>query len=356
MKQTKLALALAVLGLQAGPWTRVSAQSIVVPNSLADSPGSSDNRFPFAPFSTESVPRYQQVHGAAELVEAVGRSITGMAFRLDELDADVPPFGYGNIEIRMSTTDKAPDQLAMDLDQNVGADEVVVYDGPYQLPVLGGSRTPNPFDLAFDFDAPFPYVGGNLLFDVRITPPTPPSFYLDSESATGDGVSRVYETSTTTTASTLALVVELRLEPGPSLGVIHPMTDCGGAPGKLAHTGGEAKLGHVLKFELDDGQTDGVTAYLAFALDAATEWPPCGADVPGFGEVLFSLSPPNPTLLLGGGVTWQGAPVGFQILIPDDTYLLGLQAYAQGLFVDLAGAAPGEPFRTTGGFELAIGA
>ena len=68
------------------------------------------------------------------------------------------------------------------------------------------------------------------------------------------------------------------------------------------------------------------------------------------------ILPPNPVVIFGGGATWSGtAPVEFHVLMPPDPAYQGTTLTCQGLFADLAGAAPGEPFRLTGGLSLLVG-
>ncbi|MEM7309633.1 MAG: M12 family metallo-peptidase [Planctomycetota bacterium] len=140
-------------------------------------------------------------------------------------------------------------------------------------------------------------------------------------------------------------------------GLVQTMPSCTVNAGTLQHAGGEPVLGGVLDLEVDDGQAPGVTVFLPFSFQPADGWPPCGQELPGLGELLLGIAPPNPAVIFGGGSTWGGAtPVEFHLVIPPDPTLQGSTLYSQALFADLAGVAPGEPFRLTGGLSFLIGA
>ncbi len=139
-------------------------------------------------------------------------------------------------------------------------------------------------------------------------------------------------------------------------GSVTPMSDCGGNLGTLTHTGGSSGIGDVLTLSMDAGQAPGVFAFLAYSLQPAPTWPPCGIPLPGIGEILISVTPPNPVLQVGGALTWTGTPLAFNQGIPADVGLISVKLYAQGLFADLSGVtSPPEPFRLTGGVEIQIG-
>ncbi len=133
------------------------------------------------------------------------------------------------------------------------------------------------------------------------------------------------------------------------------MDECVGSAGTLEYGQGVPSTGGVFSLEMDDGQVAGVTAFLPFSFAAAPGWPPCGLSVPGLGELLLDPAM-SPVLVLGGAVTWNGTdPIEIFTGVPVDPTLIGTSLFAQGLFADLAGAAPGEPFRLTGGVEILFG-
>ena len=115
--------------------------------------------------------------------------------------------------------------------------------------------------------------------------------------------------------------------------------------------------------------SNSVVSNIKQALDTADHWqrsrignkssepgPPCGVALPGVGELLIGVTPPDPVLLVGGGVTWTGAPLAFNQSIPFDVALISVKLYVQSILADLTGvASPSEPFRLTGGLEIQIG-
>jgi len=90
------------------------------------------------------------------------------------------------------------------------------------------------------------------------------------------------------------------------------------------------------------GATPGSLAFLGVASQAAPLFP-CGIGLPGFhmdpaqplGELLISLSPPNPLVTLGPS-PWvgPGTPTSFNITLPATTGLIGIELFVQGLIVD----------------------
>ena len=71
------------------------------------------------------------------------------------------------------------------------------------------------------------------------------------------------------------------------------------------------------------------------------------------GELLLSLTPPDPISTLGP-VVWlgTGVPAQFDVPIPPDPGLAGLQLFTQGLIVDAVGS---NTFGATTGLQVTIG-
>jgi hypothetical protein len=106
---------------------------------------------------------------------------------------------------------------------------------------------------------------------------------------------------------------------------------------------------------LFDPQIPQPLAILAVSTSPIAGWPPCGLPLPGIGDVVVDLVPPNPVLLLDAQVLPVNPPFGFATLpLPNDLQLLGVRLYAQGFFFD---ASPGaaEPLRLTNGLRVTIG-
>ena len=72
----------------------------------------------------------------------------------------------------------------------------------------------------------------------------------------------------------------------------------------------------------------------------------------GSGELLVSLTPPNPLISLGPQTWTEGGNVDFFVDIPANPNLVGLSVFVQGALVDTTAASP---FGVTNGVELIIG-
>lgn len=102
------------------------ANTIVSPAGYENVAGAVDNAIPFEWKS----PRYQQVYGAADLTGVIGQQITGIAFRVDE----DPRFGfnyaggfaYSSVQIELSITPLAVEDLTSNLNANRGPSPVTV--------------------------------------------------------------------------------------------------------------------------------------------------------------------------------------------------------------------------------------
>ena len=143
-----------------------------------------------APFNTTTSSRLQQVYGAGAFPTLAPDSaflIRTILFREDEGEAS-----EGNatlsVEVHLSTTSRAPDDLSTTFSQNVGSDDIAVF-GPGPLN-LSWSRFG--FGTAIPIEQPFLYnpAAGNLLLDIRnYTPSTFPE--LDAYDIVGDSMSVV---------------------------------------------------------------------------------------------------------------------------------------------------------------------
>ena len=105
--------------------------------------------------------------GSSRLVAITFRPDAGVTSPFDVL--------LGDLELRISTTDKQPDGLSMTYAENHGVDETLVYAGPLQLTTQNlfapGGAT-KVFDMERRFTTPFDYdpSHGNLLIDVLVQP------------------------------------------------------------------------------------------------------------------------------------------------------------------------------------------
>lgn len=191
--------ALAPLGAAANvpPITDVF-RPVVVPNALTGTPGDTGNLFPL--FSQTPI-RYQQVYAKGQFrrFAAGGEMINSIAFRAHSpgrpFSGSIP-----RLEVRLSTTQKAPDGLSSTFATNSGADEVQVFSGPLEFAANNSSSpdTANSFDIVINFTTPFLFdpAKGNLLLDLRNfeggtqTPSLEQD--VDATNVAGDPVSRVF--------------------------------------------------------------------------------------------------------------------------------------------------------------------
>jgi len=113
----------------------------------------------------------------------------------------------------------------------------------------------------------------------------------------------------------------------------------------------DPELGSAMAIVADVAQEPGALVGLLISTRAIDGYPPCGLEVPGLGELIADLSPPNPVVVIPG--VWDGSPSSFHLLLPEDDTLLGLQLYAQALFYKPDFVQ--EPYRLTPGLQLTLG-
>jgi len=165
-----------------------TADTIVVPNSLASVEGNSNNDIPFYLSM-----RYQEVFGASQFPGP--GLITQIAFRPDGTYGLPFTRTLANVQIDLSTTSEGPDGLSNTFANNVGADDTVVHTGALALSSAdtGPSGGPKAFDIVITLQTPFFYdpAAGNLLLDVRNFSGGTMNI-LDAEYTSGDSISRVW--------------------------------------------------------------------------------------------------------------------------------------------------------------------
>ena len=143
--------------------TPALADFVFSPNT-ANPIGSSSGPFLFTQGNGPSV-REQQVYAASSFLSlsTVPVSITELSF------AQIPGFpldvNLSSIDIRLSTTQRAPDGLSSIFAQNVGADEAIAYSGSLHFYI----GTAEQYGVHVQLQQPFLYTPqtGNLLLDVR---------------------------------------------------------------------------------------------------------------------------------------------------------------------------------------------
>ncbi len=188
----------------------------IVPGNLENIEGNVNRGLPFnsSYFGMSSL-RYQQVYAASEFSDiASPLLITQILFRPDAAKGWSFSSTLPNIQINLSTTTKAPDNLSTIFAQNIGSDQRVVFNGALSLSsaFTGAAAGPKNFDIAINLVTPFLYNprAGNLLLDVRNFSGGV-STQFDGENTLGDSISRVVSTrvgASTGTADTSGLVTK----------------------------------------------------------------------------------------------------------------------------------------------------
>jgi hypothetical protein len=143
----------------------VQASLIVVPNANSAADANS------AIVAGVNV-RYQQVSASSQFTGLGVLQITELAFRVDSsFSSRFSPVTDHGVRVDLSTTLAAPNGLSRTFDNNVGADDTVVFAGNWTRSSANG---PGPgdtraFDVVLVFTAPFLYdpARGNLLLDIR---------------------------------------------------------------------------------------------------------------------------------------------------------------------------------------------
>lgn len=125
------------------------------------------------PFRTGAPSRVLQVYGASEFgaFGPLGAMITELRFRVD---SHTGPSGHAiipELEVRMSTTAKSPDQLSRIVAENIGPDEtIVVPKRELQFDYVVDRTGPNSLSIVIPFQKPFYYdpLKGNLFLDLQV--------------------------------------------------------------------------------------------------------------------------------------------------------------------------------------------
>ncbi|MEZ6097983.1 MAG: hypothetical protein R3E01_03335 [Pirellulaceae bacterium] len=142
---------------------------VVVPNIYESSEGNAIGYSASFGFPIKS----QEVFPSSEFasVPDLQRWITGYRLRPDAIATLPRTINYGDVQIRMSTTPKGPNDLSFTFADNVGPDETIVLDtGEFSVTAKAASGPgPRPFDYVYQFDTPFYYDPnqGNLLLEFR---------------------------------------------------------------------------------------------------------------------------------------------------------------------------------------------
>lgn len=206
------------------------AATIILPTATE---GNGNNATPFglgSPyFAPQITGRYQQVYNAGAFSSFGARTITELAFRLDQIVSSDPGSStLGNVVVALAITAKNADGLDPMFANNLPGSVTTVYSGPLTFSWSASSGPQRPFDFRIPLQQAFLYDPsvGNLLLDISVKggntlgSSTP---VFDAANA-ADSVSRVRANSsapdgwqlTSGTADTFGLVTEFTATPEPS--------------------------------------------------------------------------------------------------------------------------------------------
>jgi hypothetical protein len=202
---------------------------IVVPNHLANVEGNSSTSDPF----TSSSFRLQMVFDASQFALPSGPGISNIVadigFRIDESSLNSAGYFFPGGSVRLSTTQRTPDNLSSVFADNIGLDVTTIFSGSISFGNLyDPTSTPQPFNQSIPATVPFSYdpSRGNLLVDIvgRSGQVNFPGA-LDAQDTFVDSVSRVYagsELQISGTADTSGLMTRFTFLtiPEPSLWVL----------------------------------------------------------------------------------------------------------------------------------------
>lgn len=137
---------------------------------------------------------------------------------------------------------------------------------------------------------------------------------------------------------------------------------CSNPAGSLTLLSGTPAVGEVCVLGVDNPlgtQSIGSIPFVAFALSPQVGYP-CGVSIPGWGmsgptgELLISVSGPNPVGPILVGPPWQGPgqPSRMNLILPTACRAWGITVYCQGIMLDPTGSPR---FGLTSGLELVLG-
>jgi hypothetical protein len=141
---------------------------VLVPSTMANTEGE------FAAGVIQSDYHSQQVYSASEFSQltASENTLIRVDWRPDGNLVGPETYSAERWIMKFSTTPKNPGELDSTYANNVGSDEVVVYDGPGSMTTnnTGPAGGPKDIDYGIDFQVPFVYdpSKGNLLWDLTI--------------------------------------------------------------------------------------------------------------------------------------------------------------------------------------------
>ena len=161
MKTPRFAFRIAPVFATALFASAVLADDVFVPNENENSPGPSNNAFPF---NNGGPMRVQQIFHADEFGGLSG-VVTQLAFRPDEAFGDPFTSGPIDVEVRLSHTSRDPLSMSETYADNYGSDVTLVLDDTVTM----SSADDGSFDIILDVDDVFIYNGvDHLLVEYKV--------------------------------------------------------------------------------------------------------------------------------------------------------------------------------------------
>lgn len=198
----------------------------VVPSADQSVEAAGNNCYPFSPCIGTGTMRYQQVYAASEF--AAPTSINQISFRPDGVSGLAGTLVIPDLLVRLSTTAAPVDFLSNTFDSNLGADAIIVFNGPLTIETAAAGPVggPKAFDVIIPLATTFLFnpSAGNLLLDIQNFGNTTfsgagPNLFLDATTPTSvDSVSRMWNfdvTSPTGFQDSTGLVTQFGTVPEP---------------------------------------------------------------------------------------------------------------------------------------------
>lgn len=168
--------ALTAVAAVAGLAAAASAQTVVVPNSFANTPGTAGLNTLTRDLNN---PRTYQMIVAASQLSAIpaGSLLTGVTWRSNITISNPPSwppadYSYADYDMFIGQAALAVGSGSTTFANNVvGGSEIQVLDGPLTIPAntftQGGAGVPSPWGFEILFDTPYLYNGGDIVFTAR---------------------------------------------------------------------------------------------------------------------------------------------------------------------------------------------
>lgn len=211
-----------ILSLHVCSGVHLWSQVIIVPNASAESDG---NAFGTTPGGDDPGARNLNIYDSSQFKALSGPAyLMGFALRPDAIAGPSGP-KTGDLKIYVSTSDRPISEITATMNDNVGADATLVFDGPFDSSTasLAGPGNTRQFDIVYPFTTPFLYdpAKGNLVLDFQVTEGHGEALRFDA--VTGSPVVKNVFTIGSSTAQNgqfgVAFVAQFTFEPIPLVSI-----------------------------------------------------------------------------------------------------------------------------------------